>query len=96
MALKVKSVYSPMDRKNDGLRILATRFRGRGMRTNRYPDGGWNIRREVLTVDVAATRAWALLRNVEIQQLVEARAAEVILWAQRWHYVRPSAGRAGR
>ena len=36
MSLRVKSVHSPIDRKNDGLRILATRFRGRGMPTNRY------------------------------------------------------------
>lgn len=36
MSLKVKSVYSAIDRKKDGLRILATRFRGRGMPTNRY------------------------------------------------------------
>ena len=33
--LKTKSVYEPI-RKDDGLRILATRFRGRGMRTTRY------------------------------------------------------------
>ena len=36
MALRVKSVWSPMNRKEDGLRILATRFRGRGLLTNRY------------------------------------------------------------
>lgn len=36
MALRVKSVYSPIDRKNDGLRVLATRFRGRGMPATRY------------------------------------------------------------
>ena len=36
MGLKVKSVYSAIDRNNDGLRILTTRFRGRGMPTNRY------------------------------------------------------------
>jgi uncharacterized protein YeaO (DUF488 family) len=36
MALKVKSVYSPIDRKNDGLRILAMRFLGRYMRSTRY------------------------------------------------------------
>ena len=35
MALKVKSVYSPVH-KDDGLRILATRFRGRGMPTSLY------------------------------------------------------------
>lgn len=36
MALRVKSVYSPIDRKNDGFRILATRFRARGMPASRY------------------------------------------------------------
>ena len=34
--LRTKSVYSPMNRKRDGLRILATRFRGRRMPTTRY------------------------------------------------------------
>jgi uncharacterized protein YeaO (DUF488 family) len=34
--LRTKSVWSPIDRSGDGLRILATRFRGRGMPTNRY------------------------------------------------------------
>jgi uncharacterized protein YeaO (DUF488 family) len=34
--LKTKSVGSPIDRIGDGLRILATRFRGRGMPTSRY------------------------------------------------------------
>lgn len=34
--IRTKSVWSPIDRKKDGLRILATRFRGRGMTTNRY------------------------------------------------------------
>jgi len=34
--LKTKSVWSPIDRKADGLRILATRFRGRGMPADRY------------------------------------------------------------
>ena len=33
---RAKSVWSPIDRKKDGLRILATRFRGRGMPTSRY------------------------------------------------------------
>jgi uncharacterized protein YeaO (DUF488 family) len=36
MTIRTKSVYSPIDRRNDGLRILATRFRGRGLRANRY------------------------------------------------------------
>ena len=34
--LKTKSVNSPIDAENDGLRILATRFRGRGMSSNLY------------------------------------------------------------
>jgi uncharacterized protein YeaO (DUF488 family) len=34
--IKTKSVSSPIDRKSDGLRILATRFRGRGLPTDRY------------------------------------------------------------
>jgi uncharacterized protein YeaO (DUF488 family) len=34
--IRAKSVKSPIDRKRDGLRILATRFRGRYMPTSRY------------------------------------------------------------
>jgi uncharacterized protein YeaO (DUF488 family) len=34
--LKTKSIWTPIDRKADGVRILATRFRGRGMDTTRY------------------------------------------------------------
>ena len=34
--IKTKSVYSPIDRKRDGLRILATRFRGRYLPVSRY------------------------------------------------------------
>jgi uncharacterized protein YeaO (DUF488 family) len=34
--LKTKSVSSPINRKNDGLRILATRIRGRGLPASRY------------------------------------------------------------
>ena len=34
--LKTKSVSSPIHRKGDGLRILATRFRGRGLPKSRY------------------------------------------------------------
>ena len=34
--LKTKSVWSPIENKRDGLRLLVTRFRGRGMPTNRY------------------------------------------------------------
>ena len=34
--LRTKSVHSPIDRKGDGLRILATRLRGRGLPSSRY------------------------------------------------------------
>ena len=34
--LKTRSVWTPITRKKDGLRLLVTRFRGRGMPTSRY------------------------------------------------------------
>ena len=34
--LKTKSVWTRIDRKADGLRLLVTRFRGRGMPSSRY------------------------------------------------------------
>jgi uncharacterized protein YeaO (DUF488 family) len=34
--LKTKSVHTAIDRKGDGLRILAARFRGRGLPSSRY------------------------------------------------------------
>ncbi len=34
--IKTKSVFSPIEPAKDGLRILATRFRGRAMPTSRY------------------------------------------------------------
>lgn len=34
--LKTKSYWSPIDKKGDGLRILASRFRARGSGTTRY------------------------------------------------------------
>lgn len=34
--LQTKSVHSPIDKKRDGLRILAARFRGRGLPSSRY------------------------------------------------------------
>jgi uncharacterized protein YeaO (DUF488 family) len=34
--LETKSVWSAINRKRDGLRILVTRFRGRGMPASRY------------------------------------------------------------
>lgn len=34
--LKTKSIHSPVDPEGDGLRILVARFRGRGVRKERY------------------------------------------------------------
>src|ERR1700692_973363 len=34
--LRTRSVWSPINRKTDGLRILVTRFRGRGLQASRY------------------------------------------------------------
>lgn len=34
--LKTKSVWTPINRKTDGLRILVTRIRGRGLPASRY------------------------------------------------------------
>ena len=34
--LKTKTVQSPIDKKADGLRLLVTRFRGRGLPSSRY------------------------------------------------------------
>src|SRR5216683_8167835 len=34
--IKTKCVFSPIEPSKDGLRILAARFRGRGMSTSRY------------------------------------------------------------
>jgi uncharacterized protein YeaO (DUF488 family) len=33
--IRTKSVYSPIERRRDGLRVLVTRFRGRGLPKNR-------------------------------------------------------------
>ena len=36
IVIKTKSVFSPIEPRKDGLRILAARFRGRGMSVKRY------------------------------------------------------------
>lgn len=34
--IRTKSVWSPIDRRKDGMRLLVTRYRGRGMKATRY------------------------------------------------------------
>jgi uncharacterized protein YeaO (DUF488 family) len=41
--IRTKSVYSPIDREKDGLRILATRIRGRGLKKSRYHEWMANL-----------------------------------------------------
>jgi uncharacterized protein YeaO (DUF488 family) len=41
--IRTKSVYSPIDRKKDGLRILTTRIRGRGLKKSRYHEWMANL-----------------------------------------------------
>jgi uncharacterized protein YeaO (DUF488 family) len=41
--IRTKSVYSPIDPHNDGLRILATRIRGRGLKKSRYNEWMANL-----------------------------------------------------
>ena len=41
--IRVKAVRSPIDRQRDGLRILATRIRGRGLAKSRYDEWMANL-----------------------------------------------------
>ena len=41
--IRTKSVYSRIDRTKDGLRILATRIRGRGLKKSRYHEWMANL-----------------------------------------------------
>jgi uncharacterized protein YeaO (DUF488 family) len=53
--IKTKSVFSAIEPRKDGLRILATRFRGRGMPTSRYDVWMANLGpSEILLKDVLA------------------------------------------
>jgi uncharacterized protein YeaO (DUF488 family) len=41
--IRTRSVYSAIDREKDGLRILATRVRGRGLKKSRYNEWMANL-----------------------------------------------------
>jgi uncharacterized protein YeaO (DUF488 family) len=41
--IRTKSVYTAFDRQRDGLRILATRIRGRGLKQSRYHEWMANL-----------------------------------------------------
>jgi uncharacterized protein YeaO (DUF488 family) len=71
--IKTKSVYSPMERMKDGLRILVTRFRGRGMPTSRYDVWMANLGpSETLLRDFQAGKiAWSEFRRRYRRELRE-------------------------
>ena len=62
--LRTKSVYAPVG-SNDGLRILATRFRGRGLKRNRYDVWMANLgpSERLLTDFRAGKLSWADFRR---------------------------------
>src|SRR5436853_4375804 len=69
--LKTKSVESSIDRNGDGLRILATRFRGRGLSASRYdvwmPSLGPS--EQLLKAMLAGRITWAAFSRAYRQEL---------------------------
>jgi uncharacterized protein YeaO (DUF488 family) len=59
--IRTKSVYSPIDRQRDGLRILATRMRGRGLKKSRYHAWMANLgpSERLLSLHRAGKMSWA-------------------------------------
>lgn len=76
--IRTKSVWSPIDRKRDGLRILATRFRGRGLRATRYDLWMANLGpSERLLADFRAGRAsWSDFRRRYRAELKESQSLD--------------------
>jgi uncharacterized protein YeaO (DUF488 family) len=69
--IRTKSVYSPIDRKKDGLRILVTRIRGRGLPASRYDSWMANLGpSEKLLTSVRSRRiSWAAFSRSYRQEL---------------------------
>ncbi len=59
--IRTKSVSSPIDHKKDGLRILATRIRGRGLEKSRYDEWMANLgpSEKLLLQYRSSTMSWA-------------------------------------
>jgi len=82
--IRTKSVWSPIDRKQDGLRILATRFRGRGMPTTRYDVWMPSLApsERILRRVLAGRMAWALFireyrRELFMDGPIDARSSTI-------------------
>ena len=71
--IQTKSVHSPIEPKKDGLRILATRLRGRGLPKNRYDVWMANLGpSEQLLREVQAGRlAWTVFARRYQRELFE-------------------------
>ncbi len=76
--IQTKSVASPIDPQRDGLRILATRFRGRGMQRSRYDVWMPNLGpSETLLRDMQAGRiTWAAFIRGYRAELFDATAVD--------------------
>jgi uncharacterized protein YeaO (DUF488 family) len=71
--IKTKCVYSPIEPRQDGLRILATRFRGHGLPTSRYDVWMANLgpSEKLLRAFLAGKIAWAEFGRRYRQELFE-------------------------
>ena len=76
-ALKTKSVHSPIGA-GDGWRILATRFRGRGMSADRYDVGMANLgpSEQVWKSVLAGKITWAKFRKAYREELFAPAATD--------------------
>jgi uncharacterized protein YeaO (DUF488 family) len=71
--IRTKCVHSPMEREKDGLRILAARFRGRGMKADRYDVWMPNLgpSEELLHDFIGGRISWAVFGRRYRKELVE-------------------------
>ena len=76
--IKTKSVFSPIEPSKDGLRVLATRFRGRGVSTSRYHVWMANLgpSEELLRSVQAGRITWVEFRRRYRKELFEPEAID--------------------
>lgn len=69
--LRVKSVESPIDKEEDGFRILATRLRGRGLPADRYDAWVASLgpSEELLARYLAGDLTWAAFGREYVREL---------------------------
>ena len=76
--INTKCVYSPIEPRKDGLRILATRFRGRGLSTSRYDVWMANLgpSEQLLAAVQAGKIGWGEFSHHYRQELFECGAID--------------------